>query len=438
MSKPLKLPHDQSPLWEMHRIECTAPGARSVVLVRIHHVIGDGISLVQAMNEVLRDALGRPIDVTPPFARRLKGFDLASYLQPSRLLQLASAAVAATTMPMSKFDADISFSHPDKQRMKGPRRYATVMMPQVRLDFVKRLKDAASATVNDVLVAATAGMIRRYCLSKNDPAVASGKPLQIRALVPVAFPRTTPGNGDREMMLRNYWCFISSQMPVDKATPRERIAAAAAALSELKNSPVAPIQLFLQNKILPYLPRFLVRQITLDGFSRHTMVFSNVPGPQQLLSFAGSRVIGMQILFPNLIPQTIAISYNGSLFMNVVLDEDIVPNAESILPDMFIDELLAMAQDLGVPVAGRQQIVEATEFAPSVPAGVGAGVAAGASAGAGAGSGAGGAGSSTATDAFDEDRSSLSWKDMAGRSSGAEGYQVGDLSRMALQAASKK
>lgn len=43
-------------------------------------------------------------------------------------------------------------------------------------------------------------------------------------------------------------------------------------------------------------------------FSRHTLVFSNVPGPAQPVSIGGKRVLGIYSAFPNLITQVLATS----------------------------------------------------------------------------------------------------------------------------------
>jgi hypothetical protein len=51
-------------------------------------------------------------------------------------------------------------------------------------------------------------------------------------------------------------------------------------MGSLKNSLVAPCQLFIQNVLLPYVPSFVTRQTGYDTFSRHSCVFTNVPGPR--------------------------------------------------------------------------------------------------------------------------------------------------------------
>lgn len=72
-------------------------------------------------------------------------------------------------------------------------------------------------------------------------------------------------------------------------------------------------------------------------------VFSNVPGPQQAMYFANEQMIAIQVLYPNLLPQVIALSYNGGIHMNIVVDPDMLRGADEI-PGYFVDELVALAR----------------------------------------------------------------------------------------------
>ena len=120
-------------------------------------------------------------------------------------LGIASAAVTCLTLGMSRYDSDLLFT-PRKEKKKyikysGKRH--VLLLPSVDLAFVKELKDKAGTkrgsrtTVNDVLFSATSGAIRRYCQLQGDPLVpgdGSGggdenAGLQLRALMPVSFPR---------------------------------------------------------------------------------------------------------------------------------------------------------------------------------------------------------------------------------------------------------
>ena len=63
----------------------------------------------------------------------------------------------------------------------------------------------------------------------------------------------------------------------------------------IKKSPIAFVQLWIQSNLLPLLPKFLQQNTALDLFKRHSMVFSNVPGPDKATFFAGEKIVGMQV-----------------------------------------------------------------------------------------------------------------------------------------------
>jgi hypothetical protein len=76
-------------------------------------------------------------------------------------------------------------------------------------------------------------------------------------------------------------------------------------------------------------------------------VFSNLPGPDQPLMFCGEVIQGMQVIFPNLIPQALLISYNGGIYFNMSVDPAIMP-AHKELPRLFLEECAELAKCYGI------------------------------------------------------------------------------------------
>jgi len=181
---------EKSPLFIMYRIKNTGTG-RSAVLVRLHHAIGDGMALIGCMSHVFEDLQGNPFSLDIP---KNAGGGTSRAFNLGTLWKFVTSAVSIAALPLTPYDTDIAFSTPDKPSisMKDKKRH-TVYFPVLSLEFVKELKRRANVTVNDVLLAATAGAIRRYCDLKKDPAFATAalaKKVQCRALMPVAFPRS--------------------------------------------------------------------------------------------------------------------------------------------------------------------------------------------------------------------------------------------------------
>lgn len=202
---------DKKPLWMMHRFVNSGTGL-SGVLVRVHHVIGDGISLVGAMGKLFRNQSGEPLQMDIP--EKMRGGTGSETNNLSFYWKILKSFLEVASLATSARDSDIAFTSKDKPNlaMHG-NRHKTVMMPNLKLDFVKELKNKAAVTVNDVLMATIAGTVRRYCEYRGDTtlgdAVVSGKggtSIQCRALLPVAFPRSKEVMEDTSKAMRNLWC----------------------------------------------------------------------------------------------------------------------------------------------------------------------------------------------------------------------------------------
>ena len=237
-----------------------------------------------------------------------------------------------------------------------------VFFPTLRLSFVKAIKEKAQGTVNDVMLSLTTGAIRRYCKLRGDPLPAG---LQVRALMPYAFPRSENEMNDPARCMRNKWSFLSVPLPMDALAVTDRIEQCHSTMEGMKTSVDAIVQLFLQDHLLSKVPEFLVHQTAFDSVARHSLVFSNVPGPQVTAYFAGQPVLGMQAMFPNLINQVLIISYNGAVFMNMAVDSAIVTDIPA-LQKAFLDEAVELAEAYGLSSEAAVMLAETSpggEFA---------------------------------------------------------------------------
>ncbi|RYH20714.1 DUF1298 domain-containing protein [archaeon] len=335
---------EAKPLLTLYRLENTGTG-RSAVLGRAHHVLGDGFALVGLMNRLFSDKEGNPLKIDLAENKKpIGGKNLRFGL--SMIPRLIRGVIDVLLLPNSAYDTDIKFFARHNQSVSmGERK--SVDFPAIKLDFIKDLKNKANVTVNDVLFAATSGMLRAYSVKHDDPAFK--KSVQTRALMPIAFPRKREDMKDPAKALRNLWSLVSAPMCVNETSPLARLRACAKVTKRLKLQPNALIQLFFQDNAVSHFPTFLQRQIALDVFSRHTMVFSNVPGPPTTVYYCGEEVVSMSITFPNIIPQVIVISYNGGIFFNLNID----PTEANVddLSQLFVQELKKMGEELGCDVS---------------------------------------------------------------------------------------
>lgn len=111
------------------------------------------------------------------------------------------------------------------------------------------------------------------------------------------------------------------------------------------------MQLSIQETIPPILPLNLARQTVFDTFSRHSVVFSNVPGPSYPCLFAKKPALGCQMFFNNIIPQVGILSYNNQVFTNIILDPEAFPSGEK-LSEFFKEALIEIAKESNVNIPG--------------------------------------------------------------------------------------
>jgi hypothetical protein len=135
-------------------------------------------------------------------------------------------------------------------------------------------------------------------------------------------------------------------MPIAEDSEVARLRSTASTTVSLKNSPIVAVQMWVQSYLLPLLPSFLVQQTTLDLFSRHSVVFSNLPGPPDQLFLCGKRLQAVQVVFPNILPQVLIISYGGEVFFSMSVDDEAVKT--DVLQQCYLEEMRALAAALGV------------------------------------------------------------------------------------------
>lgn len=181
---PLGEGRDDLPWWEILVIRNGSGSGPSACVVRVHHVIGDGLALVAAFDRILTKEDGTPIRSRLFQSRTISSASDAAGSKTkkkkkgilSTIWSLAEATGHCLTLAATRYDDDTAFSRMNHARMKHSGRREAVIFPTVPLDFVKELKTAAGggATVNDVLTTAVSQAIRDYCISRDDEVLAKG------------------------------------------------------------------------------------------------------------------------------------------------------------------------------------------------------------------------------------------------------------------------
>lgn len=334
----------ERPMWCIERIE--SGRGLNAVLFRIHHVLGDGVALINSMSQLFTYADGTPLDLK--IAEQMSGGKVkgqgATRSIWATCWDVLYSFFAVLYIAVSRYDSDTAFSPAGKSALAMTSSRKIVLVPSMRLGFIKRLKEAAGVTVNDVIMSVTTGALHRYCIKHGD---VLGATTRSRALVPVAFPRPAKELANVGLALRNLWAFASIALPLAEPTPGQRLKACSKTTGAMKQSAMVGVQLWVQSNLLPLLPRFLQQKTAHDVFSRHTLVFSNLPGPSAPCHLCKQKLVAVHAIFPNIIPQAIVLSYGQEIFFNLTLDPAVVPDSDDF-KTMIVDELRELARELGV------------------------------------------------------------------------------------------
>jgi diacylglycerol O-acyltransferase / wax synthase len=349
------------PPWQFHIVEQFGGG--SALIARLHHAIADGIALVQVLLS-LTDS--HPDDDAPERdqdAERERGRTLAAMVGSA----VGSAVRTANTLASEGRDAlaepervaaaaqlglrgalalnKLLFMPPDAPTLlKGPLgvQKRAVWSQPVPLDDIKALGRLARGTVNDVLLNAVTGALRRYLIRRG--AAVDG--LDIRAVVPVNLRPLDKPIRD----LGNKFGIVFLALPVGMHDPFDRLLELRRRTDTIKSSPEAVVAFGILNVIGAAPPPLADLAVSLFG-TKATAVMTNVPGPREPIYLAGARVEQTMFWVPQSGHLGLGVSifsYSGSVLLGVAADAGLVPDPEAIIADFHaeLDELLRLTRAL--------------------------------------------------------------------------------------------
>lgn len=311
MSTPLD-PH--RPLWQVHLVDRGEAGA--AVIARIHHAVGDGVSLVR----LLLGLADRP----PARAPRAVGQQAAPPRGPGeRLRRLVDQTRTVVRLLLLPADPKTPLSGP-----LGARKRAAWSAP-IPFARVEAIAHAAGATVNDVLLAAMTGALRRDL----DRRGGYRDGLEIRAMLPVNLRADTTA-ATRE--LGNRFGLIYAPLPLGEVDPVARLREVKRRLDALKAAPDAQVSFGVLGAM--GLLTESAEHLGVDLFSAKASVLAtNVPGPTEAIEIGGRRVERIAVWAP--VSGRVALSfsflsYAGAVSVGVNADEQRLPDADVVAADV--------------------------------------------------------------------------------------------------------
>jgi diacylglycerol O-acyltransferase / wax synthase len=312
----------------------------SAVVARLHHCLADGIALAGVLLSLV-DGGSAASSVPPRPGGSGSGSGSGSAGRGSSLGTLFGTAVrTAWNVMVGRKDT--------RSRLRGSAsvgRRAAWTGP-LELEVAKLAAKRLQVSVNDVLLAAVAGGLRRWLVAHGEPAA------DCRVMVPVDLRRGAAVPAE----LGNRFGIVFVTLPVELAEPRERVAAVHAATTEAKSSSVAPASYGLLN-LVGLLPRW-VQGLAANLLGRiATGIVTNVPGPRAPLSLAGAPLTSIVFWVPHIGPIGIGFSifsYAGTVTVGVATNESLdIDPAELVAA---VEAELAELNELGELSADERRL----------------------------------------------------------------------------------
>jgi WS/DGAT/MGAT family acyltransferase len=341
-------PLDRSkPLWQFQLVDGYGEGG--ALIGRIHHCIADGIALGRVLLSLTDESpdVGIAPDDGAGSPGRRRG-PLRALVRPAASV-VSAARGATTTLAHEAVEVGKHPSHlrdltasgrddlealakllfmgadpptPLKGELGVAQRVAwSEPMP---LDEVKAIGHRTGTTINDVLLSAVAGALRRYLSVRGAPAE------DLTALVPFNLrPLDEPLPSD----LGNRFGLVFLPLPVGIDDPRRRLDEVHRRMEEIKSSPEGAISYGVLDAIgrtPTQIEKLFVDLFTTKG----SAVITNVPGPRQPVYMAGTPVRGVLVWAPcsGGVAMSVSIfSYAGEVTIGLMVDAGLVPDPEAII-----------------------------------------------------------------------------------------------------------
>lgn len=326
------------PLWEIWLAEGLT-NDRFALISKTHHCLVDGVSGADIMSVIL-DLGPEPQQVDPepwrpdpePTADRLLVDALRERLtSPAEIVRtLQSSVMDPTKVPNRVLESvkalasfvggslDFAPTSSLNQPIGPHRRFETVL---VDLAEIKRIKNALGGTVNDVVLAAVTGGLRRLLKARGERT----EDLILRAMVPVSV-RAEADRGALGNRVASMW----APLPVYEPDARRRLEAITATMGDLKQSGqavgaqvLASLGEYAPPTIVAQAARLVARQRAFN------LVVTNVPGPQIPLYTLGREMKEVYPVLPLADNTTLGVallSYNGTIGFGLLGDYDTAPD----------------------------------------------------------------------------------------------------------------
>jgi diacylglycerol O-acyltransferase len=331
------------PLWEMWFVE-GMEGGDAGVIAKIHHSAVDGVSGIWALaaffdlepspQPIASNSEWAPTRTTLPTLGR-NVLDSARQ-RPAAFAKSAvrtvSAGMALTRARGAQAPLPLSGPRLSYNRALTSRR--SVALASIRIDDVKQVRHEVGASVNDVLVAVSAGVLRKYAISKNE---LPDRPLV--AAVPISERTTADGAAG------NHLSFLFYALPVHIDDPIERLKFVTSSAETVKDvyrrngtGLLSSIACFASSRAAqPFIKAISSARLASILPPAVNVLISSIKGPEMPLYLAGSEMTSlypMGPIFEGVGLGITAVSYRDRVDFGFMSCPDLIPDIERLADDV--------------------------------------------------------------------------------------------------------
>lgn len=335
------------PLWEIWVVE-GVEGGRFALIAKAHHCMVDGVSGIDILGILLSPDPGVAQGESPPWAPRPAPssaqllFDEV-WRKVSAPLEFGRASLRALTDVRGALGTVVEGAQGIFEALRGAGTSSspTPLNPghigphrrfdwlRLEMDAIKYVKKQLGGTLNDVVLATTAGGVRRFL----DRRGVSVRGIDFRALVPVSLRRA-----EEHGLLGNRVAQLIASLPVAEPDPVRRLRKVVATTSALKRSHQS-----MGGELLEEFSNWAGTTLLSQAFRLATrrrafnIVVTNIPGPPMPLYMLGAPLEGPWPMVPLFTNQAVGIalfSYAGGLHWGVSADWDEVPDLHDLIEDL--------------------------------------------------------------------------------------------------------
>ncbi|KAF7030393.1 hypothetical protein CFC21_041935 [Triticum aestivum] len=359
------LPMDHSrPLWELHVFDFPTSDAAAAVVLRVHHSVGDGVSLLSLFIACTRraadpDALpelpttGAPRRAGPAYALRSRHSPSSWGALAVLAAWVVSLLVLAwhTVVDVLCFSATATWMLRDPPTLfKGaegvefrPKRFVNRTLS---LDDVKYVKNTMNCTVNDVLLGVTSAALSRFYFRKTGES--GRKSIKVRSTLLVNL-RKTPGLHALATMMKSgkdNWAEWGNRLGymilpfhiVHGDDPLEYVRKATKVARRKKSSMESIFTYWSASMIMKFFGIKAAASLCYGMMRNTTLSFSNMAGPTEQVVFYGHPIV---YIAPSVYGHPHALTMHYQSYMNIIklvlaTEEEQFPDAHELLDDFAV------------------------------------------------------------------------------------------------------